>query len=684
MLDWQKAPRVSITVKIGGIFVLISLVFVTLLMVNAYLTKQLMGASAAINHAGMQRMRVYKLPHLIRQLDPTGPTHLESDVLLQEVTELEQVLSGLERGDPERGLLEEKDPDVILRIHRIRDEWRMHLKPALEQAIRASPDHVSEPLQRYTNHITSFVSSLSELVNLIERRAAERIGVIYGLQILFLLIAGLLGAVGIYVLHRVVRFPLQKLTEGVEQVSGGRFDAAIPIHSQDELGRLARMFEMMSGRIRTHIEHLEALHASGRDFAMLGAGGLEPVLRRTVDLAADLVEADLALMLVRHPVLECWLIEAASGKLFDSIRKQVLLFEQTPFANQAFDTKEPVSVPDLNEYQDKPILFRHKYGARSFLGVPLLGPHGTIGVLVLLTRNRIREFTDRDIRLAQESASYAAIAIENARLFETAETEFHELQEKVAAMERHIAELTHEVKAPAGRVAEFASWIERDYGSRLDDKALRYLDWIKKEGQDLAQLAARTLDLAKMFQERSPLENVDANDVVREVVELLADPCSAHPIQVRIVNPLPRLACRRIHLKQVLENLISNAMKFMGDQTKPSIEIGTEPGNDGVRIFVRDNGVGMAPEMAEKIFLPFQRLGTVEVGGAGIGLTIVKTVVEHYGGKVAVTSKPGQGSTFYVQLPILGDTPSEETKVDTRPGSQWRSVRGRKAAQGGA
>lgn len=675
LLRWQGNPRVSITVKIGGFFALISLVFVTLLMVNAYLTKQLMGGSAAINYAGMQRMRVYKLAHLMRQLAPDGPTHVEREVLLQEMSELEQVMSGLERGDPQRGLLEEKNPAVIERINRIREEWATNLKPALEQALQrtsaATSGDLSEPLLAYNKHVTSFASALSELVHLIERREEERINLIYAIQLLFLVVAVGLVAMGIYVLHRVVRVPLQKLTEGVEQVSGGTFDPVIPIQSRDELGQLARMFEMMSGRIRTHIEHLEALHGTGREFAMLGAGGLEPVLRRTVDLAADLAGADLAVLLVRHPMLECWLIEAASGKLFDAVRKQVLLFEQAPFAKQAFETKQPVSVLDLADHADRPILFRDKLGAKSFLAVPLLGPHGAIGVLVLLTTNRIRAFTEREIRLAQESASYAAIAIENARVFEIAEREHHELQEKVKAMERHIAELTHEVKAPAGRVAEFAAWIERDAGARLDAKALRYLDWIKKEGRDLAQLAERTLDLARIFQERSPLESVDANEVVREVLELLAEPGSANKVRVVVANDLPKLACRRIHLKQVLENLVSNAMKYMGDQPDPRIEIGAEPGEEGVRIYVRDNGVGIDPDMTERIFLPFQRLSTVEAGGAGIGLTIVKTVVEHYGGKVTVTSRPGQGSTFYVQLPVLGDKPWQVPQNEHEEQARW-------------
>ena len=257
--------------------------------------------------------------------------------------------------------------------------------------------------------------------------------------------------------------------------------------------------------------------------------------------------------------------------------------------------------------------------------------------------------------------------MENVQLFDAVETRSHDLQEKLRSMERQVAELTHEVVAPAGRVAEFAEWLVQDYGSRLDAKAFRYLEWIKKEGRDLAQLAGRTLDVARTLQERSPLESVDANEVVRDVLNLLAAECDAKGIRVTMAKDLPRLACRRIHVKQVFENLIGNAIKYMGDQREPTVEIGAERDADGVVIFVRDNGIGMDPAMIDRIFEPFQRLGTVATPGAGIGLTIVKTVVEHYGGGVAVRSSPGGGSTFSVRLPVLeeGRTESATGKAES-------------------
>jgi signal transduction histidine kinase len=255
--------------------------------------------------------------------------------------------------------------------------------------------------------------------------------------------------------------------------------------------------------------------------------------------------------------------------------------------------------------------------------------------------------------------------MENARLFDALESESQHLQKQLSTMEQHVAELTHEVKAPAGRVAEFASWIERDYGRLLDAKGLQYLNWIKNEGKDLATLAERTLDLARINHEPAPLESVDPASVLREVIIHLEQDGRTKGIRVTIAPDLPKLLCRRIHVKQIFENLLGNAMKYMGSQANPHVEIGWLDDERGVRIYVRDNGVGIDPTMLERIFLPFVRLGVEDVAGSGIGLSIVKTVVEQYDGSVEVDSSPGQGSTFYVQLPVVSNPTEVPTEFES-------------------
>jgi signal transduction histidine kinase/HAMP domain-containing protein len=645
------APRqlhLSVTVKIGTVFVILSLIFGVLLLINSHLTQQLIGASAAINHAGSQRMRVYRLAFLMNHSEPTST--VVRDLALREIDELDHVLSGLRHGDARYGLEKETDPHVLASLMQIEAEWTAEIKPLLMKTLTAAPGERPAGLEQYTLRAPSFASSWSDIVVVLEGRTERRVVMLHRLQFSFLVSAACLLAVAILLLRRMIRDPLRALTRGAEQMALGHAPTALALRGGDELGQLAATFEWMATRIGQHIRQLEALRLTGQEITTLEAGGLEQALRRIADRAADLVRADLALLLVRHPVLECWVIEAASSRIFDAVRKQVLLFEETPLTTRVFDTRAPVLVNDLSEHAEKRIRFRDEFGAKSYMAVPLHGPHDLIGVLVLLQTSDVRHFTDLEVQLTQQFASYAAVAIENARLLEAAEAETYHLKAKLRAVDRQIADLTHEVKAPAGRVAEFASWIVQDYGARLDDRALRYLDWIQKEGRDLMDLAERTLDLARLVAERQVVESVDVDSVIKEVLELHARLLAARGINVTVQPNMPRFACRRIHLKQVFGNLIDNAIKYMGDQSTPRIEIGSE---DGQVVYVKDNGVGMDAAMADRIFQPFQRLGTVEVPGAGLGLAIVKTVIEHYGGAVHMTSKAGGGSTFYVRLSVV-------------------------------
>ena len=649
--SWRSRPA-SILVKVGAIFLVLSLTFGTVLLATSKLTGQLIGTSKRIEQAGTERMRIYKLASLVQQL--SGPdAELRKELIRGEIAQWERVLDGLRFGNADQGPVAGISPALSTQLQEIQDRWSMQLRPALELVLRPGADGVGRHQQEFLAHVDEFVAGLDHMVQSMEQESASRLQALYRLQIWFLGAFVALVVTALLYLHRVIRLPLARLTAGAERLAAGELHTRIPVEARDEFGRLARTFERMADAIGQKIEEMRALHATGQEIGMLGPGGLDDVLRRIVDRASESLAADLAVVMVRHLTMECWLVEAASGTAFDRIRKQVVLFEETPFANQAFEDKRPVVVTDLSRYQDRPVRFRDEFGAKSFMAVPLLGPHGCLGVLTLLSVAKLRTFTEWDVRLAEQFASYAAVTMENARLFDEVESESHSLRVKLQAVERNVAELTHEVKGPAGRVAEFASWIEQDYGGRLDAKGVQYLGWIKKEGKDLAQLADRTLDLARINQKPSPLESVDVDAVVREVLALLKKECDAKRIRVTIAPDLPRLGCRRIHLKQVFENLIGNAIKYMGNQPDPHVEIGVTDGREGRLLFVRDNGIGIDPSMTDRIFLPFCRLETGDIPGAGIGLSIVKTVVEQYDGAVIVDSAPNVGSTFYVRLPVL-------------------------------
>lgn len=653
----------SIVAKIGGMFALLALVYSVFLLTTSHMTRQLIGISTAINEAGTERMRVYKIGLLVRDAVLTED---DRRAVRDELDRWLAVWNGLRFGTEAHGPVAALAPAIGRALQDVHDTWVNRLEPIIERLLWSEGQQRRELQEQYVRETDAFVASLSAMVSALEQDAAARIRRLYWVQISFLVLSVLIMTVALLLLHQQIRVPLGRLAQLAARVLIGQDAVCAPPRGKSgELSAFAQTFEGLMERFLHNREEIQALHATGQEISSLGVLSLEEILKRIVNRAKGLVRADQAALFLHHPFMECWIVEVASGEGFDRIRKELLLFEQTPFVYQVYESRRPATIDDLSRYPERLVRLRDEFGAKSFLGVPLLTPHGCIGVLALMSTKTARTFHESDVNLAQQFASYAAVTIENARLFESVESESKLLKDKLAAVERKVAELTHEVKAPAGRVAEFASWIEHDYGARLDEKGLRYLRWIQKEGRDLASLANRTLDWTRLTQLSDSVEAVDVRAVVEEVVELLEHDRARKGVHIDVRSDLPRLACQRIHVKQVLENLIGNAIKYMGSQPQPRVEVGWGTEGEEVFFFVRDNGKGIDPAMIDRIFLPFQRLDTEEAG-AGIGLSIVKTVLDHYGGRIWVDSQPGKGTTFFFTLPVLAEkaSPVETEQMD--------------------
>jgi len=148
-------------------------------------------------------------------------------------------------------------------------------------------------------------------------------------------------------------------------------------------------------------------------------------------------------------------------------------------------------------------------------------------------------------------------------------------------------------------------------------------------------------------------DEIDLAELVAVVQETLHARLSEGGIKLTVEQSLPKVYGDSQRLLEVFQNLLDNAAKFMGEQAQPNIHIGaTQPANDGfATIYVRDNGIGIAPQYYERIFGLFNRLNP-EIDGTGVGLSLVKRIVEFHGGRVWVESEAGAGATFYFTLPL--------------------------------
>jgi signal transduction histidine kinase len=427
---------------------------------------------------------------------------------------------------------------------------------------------------------------------------------------------------------------------------------AMAIRSSDEIGQLARAYRTMAQRIRQHIHELETISAIGHDINTIGADGLSGVLRRITDSAALLLKADVCLVMSRDEKMGCWIVEAASGEWHDRLHQSVMLWEEFPVSIRAFETKQPAIGEDLRLDERPEVVRRNRIG-ESMLSIPLLSQGVPFGVLVLLTENKVpRSFWN--LSLARGFADEAAVAIANARLLEAAQQRGKGLEARLRQFE-HLAEtLAHDLKAPGERVQGLVDMLSREYGSSFDARGLRWLALLEQNGKELTERVHDILSLARVGAGADAVEAVDPAAVIQDIMKQEAGTLEARRVRLHVQEEFPLVACHRAYLRQVFDNLMSNAMKYAGQGATPEISITAVRLRDRVQFAVYDNGPGIPTAQRERVFQPFIRLNPEQIKGSGIGLTIVRRIIELYGGEVWIESANGAGCRVAFTLPALG------------------------------
>ncbi|UQN09795.1 PAS domain-containing protein [Deinococcus sp. QL22] len=224
-----------------------------------------------------------------------------------------------------------------------------------------------------------------------------------------------------------------------------------------------------------------------------------------------------------------------------------------------------------------------------------------------------------------------------------------ELRRSNAELEQFAYIASHDLQAPIRAVASFAGIIDRKYGSALDDRGQLYLQQIIESGEHMKRLVDDLLAFSRVHTERREPQATDANTVFDQVVSRLQ---TEFPEANLTRDPLPRVLADPHQLDQLLQNLISNGLKYRREGTEPQVQVSAEQAGSGWRFAVQDNGIGIESQYFERIFEIFQRLhGRETYQGTGIGLAVCKKIVERHGGQLWLESTPGQGSTFFFTLP---------------------------------
>jgi signal transduction histidine kinase len=376
---------------------------------------------------------------------------------------------------------------------------------------------------------------------------------------------------------------------------------------------------------------------------------LDTLLQIVVNAAKELTECEATSLLLYDPATHHLHFEAATGALLGAGNRIVVPMENS-IAGWVFAHGEPLHVEDAMAdtrfYREVDVLTQ--FETRSVLGVPLRTQDKTLGVIEAI--NKVQGvFVEEDERMLYALASQAAIAIENARLFQQSDL---------------VAEMVHELRTPLASLTAAAHLLKR---SELpEDQRGRLADTVYREVFRLNEMATDFLELARLESGRGRMvrEPVHLGGLVQECIEIIRPQAEAEGVSLESQGEVTQSPVQgdRNRLKQVLLNLLTNAIKYNHPGGHVRIQVSLE-GNEAVTC-VSDNGRGIPAESLPHIFERFYRVPDPgrSVGGTGLGLAIARRIIEALHGTITVQSEVGKGSTFCVRLPT-----GTSLAQDTRP-----------------
>ena len=347
-------------------------------------------------------------------------------------------------------------------------------------------------------------------------------------------------------------------------------------------------------------------------------------------------------------------VVAATAGAGDEARRGQILPAGTGLTRRAIAERAAVVVPDLAK---DPTIHTRNRETRSMLAVPILAGQSVRGMLNFQSQE-LDGFSPAQIASAQIIAAHAEVALSRAHLFEETRLRNDELERASRAKSEFLANMSHELRTPLNAIIGFSELLLDEPDESYDAGTRKsYVETIHQSGHHLLSLINDILDLSKVEAGRMELhlDTVHVADTIEGVLQTV-DPLLTRKsirLDANLLDVGEAMADEG-KLKQILYNLLSNAIKFTPDGGR--ISVAAARVDDCVRISVEDTGLGIAPEDRERIFEEFQQLDAGpgrRFEGTGLGLALTRRLVELHRGRIWLESVVGQGSTFYVELPLL-------------------------------
>lgn len=534
-------------------------------------------------------------------------------------------------------------------------------------------DDVAEALMREADaNLSHEQELLFEDIAHAERQAAWALAIAGTLS---LLAAALLGLI----VTRSITGPLSTLHAGTQALAHGNFEHRIAVEGRNELASLAEVFNgttqklaELYGQLRLGEERLqellaretqaryraELLNQIGR---LLSAELDEGRLTQSMtDIATQIVRAEAGALLYNTGLSAGPVIVVCAGVHSEAAKRLARLSSTALWPTSG----EIIRFADISTHEAYAALWNLENGYRqgdpikSYLAAPILSRSKQVFGVLLFGHSDANVFSERDIEVVNGICAQAAIALENARLFEQVNVANRALENSNEALRRANDDLSvfaysasHDLQEPLRNLSLYSQLLHRTYQGRLDPQADEFIGYLVAGAARMSDLVK---DLLCYLKVSSAYSHSAGSESVAAAIDkaLLNLKAAVQASKATVVyNDLPHVAVDGVHLQQLFQNLISNAIKYRASE-EPRIRISAEQANGYWCFSVKDNGIGINPQYAGTVFTLFKRLhGHGEYPGTGVGLAICQKIVERHGGRIWVESQPGNGSDFRFTLP---------------------------------
>ncbi len=407
-------------------------------------------------------------------------------------------------------------------------------------------------------------------------------------------------------------------------------------------------------QLNRRLAELQAVHGVSKN--LVQKTDLQKLIHDTGEQIRQLLRADNLLIAIHDPTTN--LIHFPYDFDAGTLRRDVPIRFGEGMTTRVMEGKKPVII--ATEWEKRAaelnVINTSSLPAKSSVAVPIMTTGQVLGIISVESTEREHAFGENEAQLLMTIASNLAVAVEKTRLQDSIRHELdiqeklvRELESKNEELERFTYTASHDLKSPLITIRGFIGYLEQDAREGRLERLTSDIQRISDAAEKMQKLLSELLELSRVGRATNEKHDVAFGEMVTEALKRVEGQLQKNKVHVKVSARLPVVHVDRERVVELVQNLVDNAVKFMGSQPEPLIEIGVILEDGRPIFFVRDNGIGIRKEFHKRIFGLFDKLNT-DTEGTGIGLALAKRIVEVHGGSIWVDSLEGEGATFYFTL----------------------------------